>query len=116
MKTPGFTAELSLVRSGRHYATNAYRAGRPGQAGQVRASTDNDAVCCSAQCGGSCYCQGGIGHCIPIVEASAARSAYRLADVCTSGDGLSASACACGCVAGPTSTSCLACTLPPDGT
>ena len=64
-RLPGFSAEKSIVKSTEKYSTTSYA---NYMTSPSRIVPQQDATCCAAQCSGACYCQGGTGHCIPIVE------------------------------------------------
>ncbi|WP_135235199.1 hypothetical protein [Nocardia sp. CS682] len=106
MRTPGFTAEQSLGRTGRVYRT-VDRAGGFRGTNLLPQQDDWDAegggvgteaTCCRKKCPGACHCSGHQGHCDSVVEE--AQPEFLMAgpiDKCVSTDGRSHAYCSCGC-------------------
>ena len=119
MSIPGFNAERALFKSSSKYVTSrlaAYHTSAANIIPQQTASREDLSTCCGHYCPDRCYCEGGIGFCLPSVVEG--RGGPRLSgqsrgaiDYCESGDHLQGAICSCGCVAGPHYAYCLECHL-----
>jgi len=117
--TPGFTADRSLTRSGRHYG-NLARGGRAGAYSVFAQQKGDAATCCGIICPDRCICTHGHADCIPItLPPGGSRTPYVVKaasypfDICRSGDDQRICACDCGCIASQHDCQCLDCISSP---